>query len=564
MNDFSKEIRAYALKNALEFGKTDAGKVLPKLFQHGLEKNEISALMPLIMRIVEDVNSLSKEEIESEFVRYSGFIKEKEEKERSLPELPNASGKMVFRIAPFPSGALHLGNAKTYLLNALYAEKYNASMLLVMDDTIGSEEKQITLESYGMIEDAFKWLKVKYEKPVIYKSDRLEIYYKYGEELIRREKAYVCHCSQKELRENREKGVECEHRPFSLTENLARWRMMPQAKEGSSVLRLKTDMKNPNPAFRDRVLFRIAEREHPRARKKYRVWPTLEMTWAIDDHLLGITHILRGNDLMIETDMERFIWDIFGWKHPETIHTGLIRIEGVEGAKISKSKAQKEVKSGEFIGWDDPRTWSIQSLRRRGIKPEAIRSFVFEIGLNKQDIVVPIDSFYAINRKMIDSFALRYSFAADPIEIEIINKPDIKNVKVLVHPDMKETRTVKVDKIFISKRDFEEFKGKEIRLLHLCNIKLSEEIKGKKAMAEFTSTENKDISKINWVSDYSKIINARVLMPDGKWLFGIAEKAAGKLKEGEVIQFERFGFCCFDGKIADGEKEIYEFWFGHK
>lgn len=564
MNDFSKEIRAYALKNALEFGKTDAGKVLPKLFQHGLLKEEISNIAPLVNRIVEDVNSLSKEEIESEFVRYSGFIKEKEEKERSLPELFNAGGKMVFRIAPFPSGALHLGNAKTYLLNALYAEKYNASMLLVMDDTIGSEEKQITLESYGMIEDAFKWLKVKYEKPVIYKSDRLEIYYKYGEELIRREKAYVCHCSQKELRENREKGVECEHRSFSITENLARWRMMPQAKEGSSILRLKTDMKNPNPAFRDRVLFRIAEREHPRVKKKYRAWPTLEMTWAIDDHLLGITHILRGNDLMIETDMERFIWDIFGWKHPETIHTGLIRIEGIEGAKISKSKAQKEVKSGEFIGWDDPRTWSIQSLRRRGIKPEAIRSFVFEIGLNKQDIAVPIDSFYAINRKMIDSSALRYSFSADPIEIEIINKPDIKNVKVLVHPDMKETRTIKVDRIFMSKRDFKEFKGKEIRLLHLCNIKLSEEIKGKKAMAEFTSTENKDISKINWVSDYSKIVNARVLMPDGKWLSGIAEKAAGKLKEGEIIQFERFGFCRFDGKIADGEKEIYEFWFGHK
>jgi glutamyl-tRNA synthetase len=428
MKDFSKETRAYALKNALEFGKADGGKVLPKLFQHGLQKEEIISIMPLVNRIVEDVNALSREEIESEFVRYRNFIKEKEEEERGLPELPSASGKMVFRIAPFPSGALHLGNAKTYLLNALYAEKYNAALLFIMDDTIGSEEKQITAESYELIEEAFKWLKVKYEKPIIYKSDRLEIYYKYGEELIKKGETYVCHCSQSELKENREKGIECEHRAFSVTENLARWRMMPQAKEGSAVLRLKTDMQHPNPAFRDRVLFRIADREHPRVGKKYRVWPTLEMSWAIDDHLLGITHILRGNDLMIETVMEKFIWDIFGWKHPETIHIGLIRIEGIEGAKISKSKAQKEVKSGEFIGWDDPRTWSIQSLRRRGIKPEAIREFVFEIGLNKQDIVVPIDSLYAINRKMIDASALRYSFVADPVEIEISNKPKIKKV----------------------------------------------------------------------------------------------------------------------------------------
>jgi hypothetical protein len=192
----------------------------------------------------------------------------------------------------------------------------------------------------------------------------------------------------------------------------------PEVHEGEAVLRIKTDMHHPNPAFRDRVLFRIADREHPRVGKKYRVWPTLEMTWAIDDHLLGITHVMRGNDLMIESDMEKYIWDLFKWKHPILIHTGLVRLEGV-GAKLSKSKAQKEVTSGQFSGWDDPRTWSVQSLARRGIRQEAIREFVKRIGLNKQDIIVPVESLYAINRQIIDSETPRYSFVENPVKLNI-------------------------------------------------------------------------------------------------------------------------------------------------
>ena len=202
MEDFSKEIKAYALKNALEFGKADASKVLPKLFQHGLEKKDIGIVMKEIKKIVDEINSLKKEELEKEFELWKEYVKERVEKERELPELPNASGEMIFRLAPFPSGALHIGNAKTYLLNALYAEKYHAKTLLVMDDTIGSEEKQIIPEAYKLLTDAFDWLGVKYQKPIIYKSDRLEIYYEYGKKLIEKNKAYVCSCDVGILRKN--------------------------------------------------------------------------------------------------------------------------------------------------------------------------------------------------------------------------------------------------------------------------------------------------------------------------------------------------------------------------
>ena len=549
MKDFSKEIKAYALKNALEFGKAEAGRILPKLFQHGLDKKDVKQIMPKIIEIVEEVNSYDNIKRQRQFHDLKEFVKEVEHEEKGLPELPNAGKNMVFRLAPFPSGALHIGNAKTYLLNALYAEKYNAKTLLVFDDTIGSEEKPIMPEAYKLIQDAFDWLGVKYSE-IFYKSDRLNIYYEYAEKLIDKQAAYVCSCDVKTLRKNREEGKACKCRSQSIKENMSKWKKMFESSEGSYVLRLKTDMKHPNPAFRDRVLFKIAERKHPRVGNKYKVWPTLEMNWAVDDHLLGITHIIRGNDLMIETDMEKFIWDIFGWKHPETIHVGLVRLEGVE-AKISKSKAQKEVKSGEFIGWDDPRTWSMQSLKRRGIGVRAIREFVEEIGLNKQDISIPIDILYSINRKIIDPTANRYSFVKNPVELKILKKPKITEVEVQIHPDGTETRRIKVGKIFISDDDFKNLKNKEIRLLHLYNIQL-----GKKV--EFTSEENKDIPKINWVSDGEK---TRILMPDGKWAEGLAERAIEDLDEGEIIQFERFGFCRFD-KV--GKDMAYEFWFAHR
>ena len=136
------------MKNAIEFGKADAGKILPKLFQHGLDKKDIKNVMPEVQKIISEVNKMKDSEREEEFIDYKKYVKEHEEKEKELPELENAGKGMVFRLAPYPSGALHIGNAKTYLLNALYAEKYKAKLLLVMDDTIGSEEKHIAPEAY--------------------------------------------------------------------------------------------------------------------------------------------------------------------------------------------------------------------------------------------------------------------------------------------------------------------------------------------------------------------------------------------------------------------------------
>ena len=541
---------AYSLQNSIEFGEAKVDKILPKLFQHGLKKEDIGKIMLSIKEAVRKVNAMSEKERTESFEKLKDYVKEKVEEEKGLPELPGSAGKkkMVFRMAPFPSGALHIGNAKTYLLNALYAEKYNGKLLLVMDDTIGSEEKQPLKEAYELIEDAFKLLKVKYAKPIIYKSDRLKLYYDYAQKLIKKDKAYVCFCTQEEFKKIKDAGQECGCRSLPMDVQLLRWKELFTVDEGHGVLRIKTDMQHPNPAFRDRVLFKISDREHPRVGKKYRLWPTLEMSWAIDDHNLGITHILRGNDLVMETDMEKYIWDIFGWKHPQVMHTGLIKIEGA-GAKVSKSKAQKEVKSGQFSGWDDPRTWSVQSLIRRGITPEALRAFIEEIGLNRQDITVPIESLYASNRKVIDMKSDRYSFIINPVKLDWTNTLNVKKIDVPLHPDRNETRSVKIKNLYISKSDFEKYNGKEIRLLHLFNLEL-----GKKS--KITSVENKKIPRINWISEN---VNASVLMPNGEWVEGIVDKDIENLKVGDVVQFERFGFVRYQGR----KEGVHYFWFGH-
>ena len=541
---------AYSLQNSIEFGEAKVDKILPKLFQHGLKKEDIGKIMLSIKEAVRKVNAMSEKERTESFEKLKDYVKEKVEEEKGLPELPGSAGKkkMVFRMAPFPSGALHIGNAKTYLLNALYAEKYNGKLLLVMDDTIGSEEKQPLKEAYELIEDAFKLLKVKYAKPIIYKSDRLKLYYDYAQKLIKKDKAYVCFCTQEEFKKIKDAGQECGCRSLPMDVQLLRWKELFTVDEGHGVLRIKTDMQHPNPAFRDRVLFKISDREHPRVGKKYRLWPTLEMSWAIDDHNLGITHILRGNDLVMETDMEKYIWDIFGWKHPQVMHTGLTKIEGA-GAKVSKSKAQKEVKSGQFSGWDDPRTWSVQSLIRRGITPEALRAFIEEIGLNRQDITVPIESLYASNRKVIDMKSDRYSFIINPVKLDWTNTLNVKKIDVPLHPDRNETRSVKIKNLYISKSDFEKYNGKEIRLLHLFNLEL-----GKKS--KITSVENKKIPRINWISEN---VNASVLMPNGEWVEGIVDKDIENLKVGDVVQFERFGFVRYQGR----KEGVHYFWFGH-
>ncbi len=548
------QIEKYALHNAVKYGgKANAGAVIGKLLSENPElKHKMKDVAREVNDIIKEVNKMKPNEQLETLQKIAPELLEKKEKVKTheLPPLENAhEGKTVMRMAPYPSGPLHIGNTRPYILNDEYTKRYKGKLLLVLDDTIGSEEKNITKEAYDMIPDGLKWLGIEFEDKILYKSDRLEIYYKYAEELIKKGQAYVCFCSQKKLRQNRAEMKICECREATVGKTLDEWKkMFNHYKEGEAALRIKTSMEYPNPAFRDRVIFRICERKHPRVGNKYRVWPLLDFSWAIDDHLLGITHILRGKDLMIESDMEKYIWGIFGWKHAELIHTGLVQIEGV---KLSKSKAKKEVESGEYKGWDDPRTWSLQALRRRGILPEAIRAFSLSFGVNANEITVPVDNLYAENRKLIDEKANRYFFVENPKRVFIENAPSM-SAELDLHPEYKKRgkRILKADTDFLLSDELED--GKVYRLIHLFNFK-----DGKFVSKEHDVSLNAKL--IHWLPANDNNVETEILMPNGDVKKGLAEKNVKKLKEGEIIQFERFGFCRLDKK---GDK--YVFWFAHR
>jgi len=560
MAEISKEvITAYALENAIRHGgRANQGAVLAGLFAEGLEKSKIKETVPRIQKVLERINKLSEKEQKEEFSRLSSKISKREIRE-GLKELPNAEkGKVVMRFAPYPSGPLHIGNARIMILNDEYVKMYGGKLLLVMDDTIGSDEKPIQPEAYKLIEEGAKWLGVKYDKKIIYKSDRIKKYYAYAEEMIKKGYMYICDCDKKTIHELKIKGIACSCREFPPELQLKRWKEMFTAKAGSMCVRLKTNMQDPDPAFRDRIMFRISERKHPRLKNRYRVYPLLDFSWAIDDHLLGVTHILRGMELAIETRVEKFIWDIFRWKHPEIIYSGHFAIKGI---KISKSKGSREIRAGIYRGWNDPRTWSLQSLRDRGIQPEAVRQFILNMGIKKTTITIPVEVLYTLNRKILSDVP-RYFFVENPTKITIRGCPEL-TAKIPRHPNGKlGYKTYKTTQDFlISQQDAELMRDGNYRLMHLLNFK-SYKVGLSPRKYSFVSEEpdgDPGTKFIHWLPHSPYNIKTKVVMDDGRIVRGLGEAELEKLKVGAIVQFERFGFV----RLHKRSKDELEFWFAH-
>lgn len=544
----------YAVLNAAQHeGKAQAKAVLGKLISEDRNlKKDVKEVMGIINPVVDKVNKMNPGDLERELEKYELNPKKKNKESAGLPELEiGKKGKLVMRMAPYPSGPLHIGNARMVVLNDEYVKRYGGKLILVYDDTIGSKEKFVIREGYDLIKDGLDWLGVEYHK-VEYKSERMKLFYEYAEKMIKEELAYVCLCDSDTLRKNRKDGVACEHRDQDREENIKLWKKMLDGKfkEGEASLRLKTDIQHPNPAFRDRVLLRIANREHPRVGKKFHVWPMLEFSWAVDDYELGMTHILRGKDLVMEDLMELYIWDklkVPKNKIPKFLHYGMLKLEE---AKLSKSKARAAIEAGVMTGWEDPRTWSLQSLRKRGIRPQAVRNFIIKMGMSLSDVSVPAEILYAENRKLIDSDAGRYFGVMDPIEIEVEGVKEGTNRKEIeapVHPEYEERGKriipVNVNKIIIEKADYEKLKGKEVGLINLFSVKL-----GVKARY-LTDEVNMETPKIHWVSE--KTVEVEVVMPDGDRITALLEPEIERAKDGDIIQLMRIGFCRVERRGKD-------------
>lgn len=482
-----------------------------------------------------------------------------------MPELPGAvPGQVVLRLAPFPSGALHLGHARMLFVNEHYRRRYDGKLLLVFDDTVGSEEKRVEGTFFDLIRDDIRTFGIEPDA-VYYKSDRLPIFYEWARRTIDAGAAYVCTCPAEELRERRKAGSACPERSQAPAETVALWEQMLSGgfEVGAAVLRLRTDIHDPDPAFRDRVLFRLSDLDHPRVGRRYRVWPMLEFSWAVDDVLLGVTHVLRGKDLQIEDRMEQHLWTVLGLSGPRFIHWGILR---VDEAKLSKSKSYQEVTSGVFDGWADPRTWSLRSLIRRGIGPETLRDFTLSFGLSLADIEVPAETLYAANRAKIDATTPRRAFVVDPIRVDVAGFPEeLRSVELANHPDVPSLgrrRVAAGPSFYLPRRDVVKAARSELRLKDLANIALSEVPEGaQEVVAQFVDRENRRIPRIQWVGAEGAV-PVEVLRTDGRWESGLGEAAIGDTLGGEIFQLERYGFARVEEGQTPGTRPV-RLCYGH-
>ncbi len=254
---------------------------------------------------------------------------------------------------------------------------------------------------------------------VVCASDRFPIYYDYARKLIEMGKAYVCFCKGEDFKRLKDSKKACPHRDTDPEENLMHWEKMlaGEYEDQQAVLRIKTDIEHKDPALRDwGGAFRIRKMSHPRPEigNKYIVWPPLlDFAGAIEDHELGMTHIIRGGKDLIDSEKRQtYIYKYFGWTYPRTTHWGG-RVKIHEFGKFSTSTLRKAIESGEYSGWDDPRLPTIRAIRRRGIRAEALKKFMIEMGVGMTDVSISMESLYAENRKIVDPVANRYFFVWD-------------------------------------------------------------------------------------------------------------------------------------------------------
>jgi glutamyl-tRNA synthetase len=551
-DDVASRLRRLALDNAVQHdGEARAGPLVSRLLASDPSlRSHAADLNQLANAVASEVTAMSRAEQERALQDLGGPITAPVRTATpagDLPALPGATdGKVVLRMAPFPSGALHIGNARMIFINDAYRRRYHGKLLLVLDDTVGSEEKRVELEFFDLILRDLERCGVTPDA-TYYKSDRIPRHYEWAERVIDRGAAYVCVCPVDLLRENRKNGIACPERSQPIETTKSDWRKMLSGgfAPGAAVLRLKTDLQDPDPGFRDRVLLRISDFDHPRVGHRYRVWPMLEFSWAVDDIELGMTHVIRGKDLVIEDRMQEFIWKVLGITGPRFLHWGILR---VREAKVAKSKSFVEVKSGLYDGWADPRTWSLQSLDRRGITVEAVRKFTLSFGLSLADIEVPAETLYAENRAIIDPTTPRRLFVPDPRRVRVQNYPSgLGPVLLPNHPERTElgTRSVTTGPDFwLPGNEVVKNAGAEIRLKDLLNVELPSDVTpgpDGAIVVAFTSKENKRLPRIQWVGA-SDSVPVEILEVDGTHRTGLGEGSLRHASPGDRLQFERVGF----------------------
>ncbi|MCJ1451056.1 hypothetical protein MMC28_001390 [Mycoblastus sanguinarius] len=373
--------------------------------------------------------------------------------------------EIVTRFPPEPNGFLHIGHSKAIAINFGFARYHDGLCYLRFDDTNPEAEEE---KYFTAIQEIIEWLGFKPFK-ITYSSDNFDKLYELAEGLIKRDGAYVCHCSDTELKlqrggENHGPRYACPHRDRPPEESLAEFRAMRDGKykPKEAFLRMKQDLTDGNPQMWDLAAYRILEKEHHRTGSKWRIYPTYDFTHCLCDSFENISHSLCTTEFQLSRVSYEWLCDAVEIYKPMQREFGRLR---VTGTVLSKRKIKALIDNSIVRGWDDPRLFTLIALRRRGVPPGAILSFVNELGVSTSLTNIQIIRFEQTVRRYLEQTVPRLMLILDPIPVIIDNLPDdyVEEVEVPFGKDpAMGVHTVPFTKtIYIDRSDFREVDSKD-------------------------------------------------------------------------------------------------------
>ena len=390
------------------------------------------------------------------------------------------------RFPPEPNGYLHIGHAKSILLNYGLAQKYNGKFNMRFDDTNPTKEK---VEFVDAIKKDIQWLGADWEDRLFFASNYFDQMYEAAVKLIKKGKAYVCDLTAEQIREYRgtltEPGKNSPYRDRSVEENLELFENMKAGKyaDGEKVLRAKIDMASPNMNMRDPVIYRVARMSHHNTGDKWCIYPMYDFAHPIEDAIEGITHSICT--LEFEDHRPLYDWVVRELEYPHPPRQ-------IEFAKLyltnvvtGKRYIKRLVEDGTVDGWDDPRLVSIAALRRRGFTPESIKMFVDLCGVSKSNSSVDYAMLEYCIREDLKMKRSRMMAVLDPIKLVIDNYPEgeveyLDAANNLENEDLGSRQIPFCRELYIERDDFMEeppkkyfrlFPGNEVRLMHAYFVK---------------------------------------------------------------------------------------------
>ncbi|MFP4591672.1 MAG: glutamate--tRNA ligase [Halobacteriales archaeon] len=553
----------HALLNAMQHdGAAQVGTVVGALMaEHPTFREHGDAVAGAVAPVVERVNALPTDEQRERLGelapdRLAEVEAEAPAEDDPLGDLPNVhdAGQVRMRLAPNPNGQWHLGNARMPAVIGTYKERYDGWMLCRFDDT-DPDTKRPDLEAYDAILRDLEYLGFEPDE-VIRASDRLELYYDRARELVDLGGAYTCSCPAAAFRERKAAGEACPHREKDASTVREEFDRMVDGgyDAGEMVLRVRTAIDHDNPALRDWVAFRLVDRPHPReAAAGYRCWPMLDFQSGIDDHETGITHIIRGIDLQDSAKRQQFVYDYFGWSYPEVVHWGHVQVDEYD-VKLSTSTIKDLIDRGDLDGWDDPRAPTVASLRRRGIRGEAIVGAMVELGTSPRNVDLAMSSIYAQNRELVDAVADRYFLVRAGRSCPVLGAPATGTPPV--HPEFPDrgTREVPVGEAVLLEAPDVPDVGERLWLKGLGGFRLD----GGTLVYETDDIDwvrDDGVPVVHWVPREGGV-DVRLRTPTGD-VRGVAEPAFDEAAVDEVVQFERVGFARVDATDQAGRVAFF-------